>query len=452
MTLSIGPAPREPREPHRRREGGRQDSGHPPTRTARTAPPEPPAGASRRSQRALDWFTSFVADVQTGFGPFISVYLTAHQWAQVDIGLILTAGGLAALAFQMPGGLILDAVRSERRVAALAMIGISASALVLALWPIFPAVLGAQILHAAASCVLNPAIAAISLGLVGHATIGERFGRNARFASIGSGLAAAGMGATGYFLSNQAVFLVTALLAVPTLIALAHIPPNEIDPVRAHGGLARGRTATTTAAMRTLLTNRSLPTFAVCVGIFQLANAAMLPLMASVITMRSSTWATTLVAACIVVPQLVVAAISPTVGRWAQRWGRRPILLLGFGALPIRGLLFMVVTDPYLLVAIQLLDGICAAVFGVLVPLSIADITRDTGRFNLAQGIVGTGIGIGASLSTTLGGLMSDRLGSSVAFLGLACIGVAGFVLFWLLMPETAEQRSDRKLLASGRK
>jgi hypothetical protein len=164
---------------------------------------------SRRCQRALDWFTFFVADVQTGFGPFISVYLTAHQWTQVDIGLVLTAGGLAALAFQMPGGLILDAVRSERRVAAFAMIGISVSALVLALWPIFPAVLGAQILHAAASCVLNPAIAAISLGLVGHAAVGERFGRNARFASIGSGLAAAGMGATGYFLSNQAVFLVT---------------------------------------------------------------------------------------------------------------------------------------------------------------------------------------------------------------------------------------------------
>jgi hypothetical protein len=298
--------------------------------------------------------------------------------------------------------------------------------------------------------VLNPAIAAISLGLVGHAAVGERFGRNARFASIGSGLAAAGMGATGYFLSNQAVFLVTALLTVPTLIALAHIPANQIDPVRAHGGVPRGRTATTWAALRTLLSNRSLPTFAVCVGIFQLANAALLPLMASIITMRSSTWATTLVAACIVVPQLVVAAISPTVGRWAQRFGRRPILLLGFGVLPIRALLFMVVRDPQLLVAIQLLDGICAAVFGVLVPLTIADITRDTGRFNLAQGIVGTGIGIGASLSTTLAGLISDRLGSGVAFLGLACIGAAGFVLFWLLMPETADRKGDRKLLPSG--
>jgi predicted MFS family arabinose efflux permease len=118
------------------------------------------------------------------------------------------------------------------------------------------------------------------------------------------------------------------------------------------------------------------------------------------------------------------------------------MLLLGFAALPIRGVLFMVVTDPQLLVAVQVLDGICAAVFGVLVPLTIADITRGTGRYNLAQAIVGTGIGIGAALSTTLAGLMSDRFGSSMAFFGLACIGGVGFVLIWLLMPETAERKS----------
>jgi MFS family permease len=202
--------------------------------------------------------------------------------------------------------------------------------------------------------------------------------------------------------------------------------------------LAQGQNET--AAIATLLTNRPLLIFAACVTVFQLANAAMLPLMASIITMRLSAWATTLVAACIVVPQLVVAAFSPSVGRWAQRWGRRPILLIGFAALPIRGLLFIVVTDPGLLVAVQLLDGICAAVFGVLVPLTIADITRGTGRFNLAQGIVGSGIGIGASLSTTLAGWMSDRLGSGAAFLGLACIGAAGLLLAALLMPETKEE------------
>jgi MFS family permease len=389
--------------------------------------------------------------VQTGFGPFMAVYLTTHQWTQVDIGLVLTVRGLAALALQMPGGAIVDAVRSERRLAAWAMTGIGASALVIALWPMFPAVLGAQILHAAASSVVNPAIAAISLGLVGYAASGERFGRNARFASIGNGLAAAGMGAVGYFWSSQAVFLVTAALVIPALIALARIPEREVDPVRAHGGVAKGPTATAAAASWRLLTNRPLLTFATCVAVFQLANAAMLPLMASIITKRSSALATTLVAACIVVPQIVVAVFSPAVGRWAQRWGRRPILLIGFMALPVRGVLFVVITDPYWLVAVQVLDGICAAVFGVLVPLTIADIARGTGRFNLAQGIVGTGIGIGASLSTTLGGWMSDRLGSGSAFLGLAAIGGLGLVLVWLLMPETMETKKVPKPLAPRR-
>jgi MFS family permease len=199
------------------------------------------------------------------------------------------------------------------------------------------------------------------------------------------------------------------------------------------------------------LTNRPLLTFAVCVALFQLANAAILPLMAGIITKRTSAWATTLVAACIVVPQLVVALCSPAVGRYAQSWGRRPILLIGFAALPVRAALLVVVTDPYLLVAVQVLDGICAAVFGVLVPLTIADVTHGTGRFNLAQGIVGTGVGVGASVSTTLAGWMSDRFGSSTAFLGLACIGAVGLILVWLLMPETKVRKSAPKLLTSGR-
>src|SRR5258708_29099578 len=188
------------------------------------------------------------------------------------MGLILTARSLAGLALQMPGGAIVDAARSLRGVAALAMIAVSASALVIALWPFIPSGVGAQIVQAVGSSVVSPAIAAISLGLVGYAASGERFGRNARFASIGNGRAAAGMGAVGYFWSTQAVFLVTAALIVPTLIAIAQIRSEEIDPVRAHGGLAQGRNET--AAIATLLTSRPLLIFAACVTVFQLANAA----------------------------------------------------------------------------------------------------------------------------------------------------------------------------------
>ena len=170
--------------------------------------PLPPAPGgqpkpSRESQRGLDWFIFFLADVQTGFGPFIAVYLTTQKWTQVEIGFVLSIGGIIGLLGQMPGGAIVDAARSERLVAGLAVATIGCAALAYALWPIFPVVTAAATLHALASCVLGPAIAAISLGLVGPLAIGERLGRNARFASLGNGSAAALMGATGYLLSNQ---------------------------------------------------------------------------------------------------------------------------------------------------------------------------------------------------------------------------------------------------------
>jgi len=394
---------------------------------------------SRQSLRGLDWFIFFLADVQTGFGPFIAVYLTTQKWTQGQIGLVLSIGGIVGLIGQMPGGAIIDAARSERLVAGLAIATIGFSALAYAAWPIFPVVVTAATLHAAASCVLGPAIAAISLGLVGPYAIGERLGRNARFASLGNGTAAAVMGTAGYLVSSRSVFLVTFVLAIPTLLALASIRENEVDVARCHGALPReareagGQTTSIVALMR----QRPLLIFAGSMLLLQLANAAMLPLMAGVVTTRSSQWAPVLIAACIIVPQGIVAMMSPTVGAKAQSWGRRPILLIGFAALAMRGLLFAGVRDPYLLVAVQLFDGITAAVFAVMVPLIVADVSFGTGHFNLAQGIVGTATGIGASLSTVFAGYISDRFGSSVAFLTLASIGALGLVLIALLMPET---------------
>jgi hypothetical protein len=340
----------------------------------------------------------------------------------------------------MPGGALVDAARSERLVAGIAIAAICLSALAYAVLPVFPMVLSAAILHSLASCVLGPAIAAISLGLVGHAVIGERLGRNARYASIGNGLAAAAMGACGYLISARAVFVVTVILLAPALLALRQIAAKEINPERAHGAAPRERVKRSPAKSSALMHNRPLLIFAACLLLFHLANAAMLPLMGSVVTMRSARWATVLIAACIVVPQVVVAGLSPWIGRRAQIWGRRPLLLVGFAALPIRGILFASVTDPELLVIVQLLDGVTAAVFSVLVPLVIADLTRGTGHFNLGQGIVGTFTGIGASLSTTFAGYISDHLGSPAAFAGLAAISLVGLGALWLFMPETRDE------------
>jgi hypothetical protein len=290
--------------------------------------------------------------------------------------------------------------------------------------------------------VLGPAIAAISLGLVGPMAIGERFGRNARFASLGNGVAAAVMGTCGYLLSSRSVFLVTFILAIPTLLSLARIREREIDAARAHGTVLRAALDAKSTSVFGLVRQRTLLIFAGSILLLQLANGAMLPLMAGVVTTRSSQWAPVLIAACIIVPQAIVALTSPSVGRKAQRWGRRPLLLMGFAALAIRGVLFATVRDPYLLVAVQVFDGITAAVFSVMIPLIVADVAFGSGRFNLAQGIVGTATGIGASLSTVLAGYVSDRFGSSVAFTGLAVVATAGLAVIWFAMPET--RRSAR--------
>jgi MFS family permease len=195
-----------------------------------------------------------------------------------------------------------------------------------------------------------------------------------------------------------------------------------------------------------VLSDRRLLIFAGCILLFQLANAAMLPLMAGIVTLRASEWASTLIAACIVVPQLVVAGSAPWVGRVADSWGRRPPLLFCFVALALRGVLFVFVSDPYLIVVVQTLDGVCAAVLGVTVPLVVADITRGTGRFNLGLGVIGSAVGIGAALSTTLAGYAIDHFGGSVTFFGLASIAACGLALVWLLLPET---RPDAGAIAS---
>jgi MFS family permease len=392
--------------------------------------------ASARSQRGLDWLAFFLADVQTGFGPFISVYLTAQHWTQVEIGLALSIGTVTSMLAQVPAGALVDRIASKRRIAQAAILAIAASALLLAGLPQRLPVSLAEVLHAVASCILVPALAAISLAMAGLDGMGERLGRNARFASIGNGVAAALLGACGYYLSERAVFLLTAALVLPALAALRRIEPADLRaaPRPPRPGPAGAPAAET---LRALFLDRRVLSLAACAALFHLANAAMLPLVAGEVTRRAPSPATLIIAACIVAPQLVVAAISPWVGRQAAVWGRRPILLLGFAAVPARGLLLALITSPWLAVAVQLLDGVSAAAFGVLVPLVAADLTRGSGRFNLLLGAIGLAVGLGATVSTTMAGAVFDDFGRRAAFLCLAASGAAATALVALALPET---------------
>jgi MFS family permease len=399
---------------------------------------------SLRSVRALDWLNFFVANVQTGFGPFIASYLASHKWTQGEIGLALSVGTISAMVSQVPGGAAVDALRNKKAAAAWAIIAIILSAVLLASSPTVVPVMAAEVFHGFASCMLVPAMAALALALVGRQNLGDRLGRNARWASIGSAVAAGLMGLCGEYVSPRAVFWLTGALALPALVALAMIEydkhANAPKPLKAaKGAPARASTDNSRETIFDLLRDKRMLTFAACVVLFHLSNAAMLNLAAGEVTAGMGDNVQLVIAACIIVPQAIVALMSPWVGRTAQHWGRRPVLILGFSALPVRALLFAAVGNPYFLVPVQMLDGLSAAVFGVMLPLIAADVAGGKGRYNLCIGLFGLSAGIGATLSTALAGFVADHFGNTVSFLGLATAGAAAVLMVWLVMPETRD-------------
>ncbi len=193
-----------------------------------------------RSSRGLDGINFFVAAVQTGFGSFVTVYLVKNQWPPEAIGFALTIATLSSLLSQVPAGAMLDSMHDKRRAVLLGVAGVGLAALLLCVTAARPAVYLALATQGLASSLIGPGIAAISLALVGQPRLSERVGRNARFASIGNGLAAAAMGIVGSHLPVVSVFLMSASLTIPALLSLSLIGGcSQPAPTDAQRGTTR---------------------------------------------------------------------------------------------------------------------------------------------------------------------------------------------------------------------
>jgi MFS family permease len=404
--------------------------------------PERPAAPSQQSLLALSWLNFFLSGMQTAFGPIAAAYLAAQEWSAKDIGFVLSIGGIASLVSQVPGGELIDAVRAKRLLVATGVVTVALSTLIFRLWPSFPLVALAEVLQGLTGGVIGPGVVAITLGLVGHANLAERLGQNQRFAAAGGVAVTLTMAVIAYSELPWTMF-VPVVLAVPVLVALNRIRADEIDFGRASGAehihADRPQRAGRSVA---LLKNRRLLIFATCMVLFQVANSSVLPLINETLAYEGRRQAAPVVAALIIVPQLIVALLAPWVGQRAEKQGRKPLLLIGFATLPIRAVLFALTTNPLALIVIQVLDGITGAVIGVMTALVIADVTQGTGRFNLAQGMFGTVIGVGASLSPTLSGLIVHHFGYSAGFLSLACEGLVALLFLAIFLPETKEKLS----------
>jgi MFS family permease len=400
----------------------------------------PQPSPSRRTLRGLDWLNFFLADVQTGVGPFLAIYLAGYGWNEQRVGLALTVGGIAGILTQTPAGALVDRLRSKRALITAAIVALAAGAWLIALVPTFGSVMSAQVLIGGTSSIFGPAICAVSLGIVGHKLFDLRQGRNQAFNSAGNVAAAVSMGLLGYFVSNRSIFFFVSVCALPTILTLLLIRPNEIDYARARGAKEGAQDGKPVGA-RALLEDRPLLIFLVCAVMFHFANAAMLPLLGEMLAKGQGRTSMMFMSACVVTTQFVIVLLASWSGRKAGSWGRKPLLLVAFGVLPVRAVLYTLTVNTGALVAIQILDGVAAAIFGVVSVLVIAGLTRGTGRFNLTLGAIGTAVGIGASLSQVIAGSIVHRFGSNTGFLFLAAVAAAAFGILFFFMPETREKR-----------
>jgi predicted MFS family arabinose efflux permease len=320
------------------------------------------------------------------------------------------------------------------------IVALAVGALLIAFVPTFWSVMSAQVLIGGTSSIFGPAICAISLGIVGHRLFDLRQGRNQAFNSAGNVVAAVSMGLLGYFISNRSIFFFVFACALPTILTLLIIRPDEIDYELARGAKI-GDEGAKPVKPHALLKDRPLLIFLACAVMFHFANAAMLPLLGEMLAKGRGRSSMLFMSACVVTTQFVIALIASWSGRKAGTWGRKPLLLIAFSVLPIRGVLYTLTLNPRALVAIQILDGVAAGIFGVVSVLVIADLTQGTGRFNLTLGAISTAVGIGASLSQVIAGSIVHHFGSNAGFLFLAAVALAAFGILYFFMPETRNTR-----------
>ncbi len=394
--------------------------------TAPSTPRNPP----------LDWLNFFLADVRDGLGPYLAIYLLAvHHWQPASIGLVMTVAGVAALLAQTPAGALIDRTSAKRAVVVIAALLVTGSCLLLPMIDSFGLVALTQTVSAIAGSVFAPAIAAITLGITGPKVFTRRIGRNETFNHAGNACSALLAGGLSYAFGPVVVFYLMAVMTVASMVAVSRVPAKAIDHQRARG-LAHDDGAHP-AGFAFLLRNRPLLVFAACCALFHLANAAMLPLVGQKLSQVDLKLATPLTSACIVAAQLVMVPMALLVGAKAEVWGRKPLLLLGFLILPLRGALYVLSDNPFWLVGVQLLDGIGAGIFGAVFPIVVKDLTEGSGRFNVSLGALTAIFGLGAALSPGIAGLVVQSAGYDAAFLTLAGIAAVAFLLLWLAMPES---------------
>ena len=398
----------------------------------------------QRSLRGLDWVNFFMADVNTGIGPFLAIYLTAtRHWDPASVGVVVAAQAVASLAAQAPAGWVVDNSTKKKWLLIIGAVIVAAGCVGIVVAPAISTEIAIQILIGITAAIFPPAIAAIALGIVGKAKLSGRAGRNEGFNHAGNVVFALLAGGIGAEWGQRWIFYASAFFATGTVIAAWLIRNEDIDNEAARAADTESHNGHRLANLSDLLRDRRIVIFTASVVLFHFANAAMLPLVGELLSKGKDGASSLYMSGCIVAAQFVMIPVALFTGRFADTWGRKPLFLVGFAVLALRGFLYTAGKSWIYLLSVQSLDGIGAAIFGVLWVIIISDLAKGTGRFNLLQGAIQAALGLGAFLSNFLSGFVVKQFGYNTGFLGLAGIALAGLAFFAIFMPETKTATSD---------
>ena len=401
-----------------------------------------------RSLAFLSLLCFGLADVRDGLGPFLGVYLQEHGWTADEIGIIMSLGDVVALLCAAPLGALTDHTRAKRALLACTAVltTLACGAFFLSTAPL--AVGMSRCVQAVAGAAIGPLISGVTLGLVGQAAFPARLGITEAWNHAGNAVSAALGGLVGFHYGLTGVFWVMACMAALSLMGILGINGRHIDHQVARGlepaDIPVGAPVSR-PPHRTFLP-RSLWAVALTVALFHFGNAAMLPLLGQSAVTRFGSDPALYTAATVIVAQGSMIAAALLASRLAVRKGYGVLFLLSLCVLPIRGLIAGLYASEWVILPVQILDGIANGILGVAMPGLVARLLHGTGHINLGLGFVTVALGTGASMSHAYAGYIAHLFSYETAFFALALAPCAGLTLYIAALRRFPDlRRASRK-------
>jgi MFS family permease len=399
--------------------------------------------ASRQSLRGLDIVNIFMADVKDGVGVYLAVYLlTVHHWDQSHIGLVIAIPWLLSILLQSPVGGFIDVTKKKRLILIGASFLVAVSCIMVVLFPTFIPILISQSILGIVQTVFPPTVAALTLGMVGHRLLPMRIGRNESFNHAGNMFAAVIAVIIGWYISYEGIFYFSILQCLAIIVAVLMIKEKDIDHDLARSAVNHeDKPHFKFKDIGILFQDKQILYFTLSMGLWNLANGSMLPLLGQKLGITDIAHSALYLSICIIIAQTIMTVIAPIVAKKAKN-GRKNLMMISFLLIPLRAILFASFDDKYILVPLQIIDGLGAGIYGVVLIVMMADLSKGSGHFNLLQGTVYAAIGLGVALSSILSGFIVKGFGYEASFITLALIGLSSSVFFWMSMAETCTKKT----------